>query len=67
MTLYNVHIYREMRLFFEGIEADTPHSRRRDRPRYADQRCRRNRRLRRDDALRPCRCGSATGLRGRQS
>jgi hypothetical protein len=24
MTLYNVHIYREIRLFFEGIEADTP-------------------------------------------
>ncbi len=24
MTLYNVHIYREMRLFFPGIEADTP-------------------------------------------
>jgi len=24
MTLYNVHIYREMRLAFEGIEADTP-------------------------------------------
>ena len=24
MTLYNVHINREMRLFFEGIEADTP-------------------------------------------
>jgi hypothetical protein len=23
MTLYNVHIYREMRLFFERIEADT--------------------------------------------
>jgi hypothetical protein len=24
MTLYNVHIYREMRLFFPGIEAGTP-------------------------------------------
>jgi len=24
MTTYNVHIYREMRLTFEGIEADTP-------------------------------------------
>jgi hypothetical protein len=24
MTIYNVHIYREMRLFFSGIEADTP-------------------------------------------
>jgi len=24
MTLYNVHIYREMRLLFERIEADTP-------------------------------------------
>lgn len=24
MTKYNVHIYREMRLTFEGIEADTP-------------------------------------------
>ena len=24
MTLYNVHIYREMRLFFPGIEAPTP-------------------------------------------
>lgn len=24
MTIYNVHIYREMRLFFDGIEADTP-------------------------------------------
>ena len=24
MTSYNVHIYREMRLMFEGIEADTP-------------------------------------------
>lgn len=24
MTLYNVHIYREMRLFFPGIEAATP-------------------------------------------
>jgi hypothetical protein len=24
MTLYNVHIYREMRLFFECIEAPTP-------------------------------------------
>lgn len=23
MTLYNVHIYREMRLFFPGIEAET--------------------------------------------
>lgn len=24
MTTYNVHIYREMRLKFKGIEADTP-------------------------------------------
>jgi hypothetical protein len=24
MTLYNVHIYREMRLFFPGIQAGTP-------------------------------------------
>jgi hypothetical protein len=24
MTIYNVHIYREMRLFFPGIEAATP-------------------------------------------
>ncbi|MHC5536786.1 hypothetical protein ACYOEI_00765 [Singulisphaera rosea] len=24
MTLFNVHIYREMRLSFEGIEADSP-------------------------------------------
>jgi hypothetical protein len=24
MTFYNVHIYREMRLLFERIEADTP-------------------------------------------
>jgi hypothetical protein len=24
MTRYNVHVYREMRLFFPGIEADTP-------------------------------------------
>jgi hypothetical protein len=24
MTKYNVHIYREMRLTFEGIEADSP-------------------------------------------
>ena len=24
MTLYNVHIYREMRLCFNGIEADNP-------------------------------------------
>ena len=24
MTLYNVHIYREMRLFYSGIEAETP-------------------------------------------
>jgi hypothetical protein len=24
MTLYNVHIYREMRLFFPGIGAETP-------------------------------------------
>jgi hypothetical protein len=24
MPLYNVHLYREMRLFFPGIEADTP-------------------------------------------
>jgi len=24
MTLYNLHIYREMRLFFQGIEAETP-------------------------------------------
>ena len=24
MTLYNVHIYREVRLMFENIEADTP-------------------------------------------
>jgi hypothetical protein len=24
MSLYNVHIYREMRLYFPGIEADTP-------------------------------------------
>ena len=24
MTLYNVHIYREMRLFFPGIEGKTP-------------------------------------------
>jgi hypothetical protein len=24
MTLYNVHIYREMRLYFPGIEADEP-------------------------------------------
>lgn len=24
MTIYNVHIIREMRLKFEGIEADTP-------------------------------------------
>src|SRR5271165_2005856 len=24
MTHYNVHIYREMRLMFEGIEADSP-------------------------------------------
>ena len=24
MTLYNVHIYREMRLFFPGIDASTP-------------------------------------------
>jgi hypothetical protein len=24
MTIYNVHIYREMRLKFDGIEADTP-------------------------------------------
>jgi hypothetical protein len=24
MTLYNVHLYREMRLFFPGIEAETP-------------------------------------------
>ncbi len=24
MTLYNVHIYREMRLFFPGIEAASP-------------------------------------------
>jgi len=24
MTTYNVHIYREMRLTYEGIEADTP-------------------------------------------
>ena len=24
MTIYNVHIYREMRLVFGGIEADTP-------------------------------------------
>lgn len=23
MTLYNVHLYREMRLFFPGVEADT--------------------------------------------
>lgn len=26
MTLYHVHIYREMRLYFPGIEADTPES-----------------------------------------
>src|SRR5207244_1946950 len=25
MTLYNVHIYREMRLYFPGIEAQSPH------------------------------------------
>ena len=24
MTIFNVHIYREMRLIFTGIEADTP-------------------------------------------
>ena len=24
MTLYNVHVYREMRLYFPGITADTP-------------------------------------------
>ena len=24
MTIYNVHLYREMRLTFEAIEADTP-------------------------------------------
>jgi hypothetical protein len=24
MTIYNVHIYREMRLYFAGIEASTP-------------------------------------------
>jgi len=24
-TLYNVHVYREMRLYFPGIEAQTPH------------------------------------------
>jgi hypothetical protein len=24
MTLYNVHIYREMRLYFPGVEAATP-------------------------------------------
>jgi hypothetical protein len=24
MTTYNVHIYREMRFYFAGIEADTP-------------------------------------------
>jgi len=24
MTLYNVHVYREMRLFFPGVEAATP-------------------------------------------
>lgn len=24
MTFYNVHIYREMRLYYPGIEADTP-------------------------------------------
>ena len=24
MTIYNVHIYREMKLRFDGIEADTP-------------------------------------------
>ena len=24
MTLYNVHLYREMRLVFEGISAETP-------------------------------------------
>ena len=27
MTVYNVHIYREMRLFFPGIEAVTPDDR----------------------------------------
>jgi hypothetical protein len=26
MTIYNVHIYREMKLRFDGIEADTPES-----------------------------------------
>ena len=24
MTLYNVHLYREMRLVYEGISAETP-------------------------------------------
>ena len=24
MALYNVHLYRELRLLFEGIEAETP-------------------------------------------
>jgi len=24
MTLYHVHLYREMRLYFPGVEADTP-------------------------------------------
>jgi hypothetical protein len=24
MTIYNVHVYREMRLYFPGVEADTP-------------------------------------------
>ncbi|WP_422929698.1 hypothetical protein [Singulisphaera sp. PoT] len=26
MTLYHVHLYREMRITFEGIEAETPQS-----------------------------------------
>ena len=29
MTLYNVHIYREMRLYFPTIEAGTPECHRR--------------------------------------
>jgi hypothetical protein len=26
MTLYNVHLYREMRLTYESVEADAPHA-----------------------------------------
>ena len=62
MTNYIVHIYREMRLSYADIEADTPQAAAADRGRQADRRRRQCRGLRRREPRRPGRYGRGRGL-----